>query len=40
MSRPAIELDDVSISFGSMQVLKDVTVSLEEGEFFPIIKSS
>lgn len=37
MGRKAVELEDVSISFGNTPVLKDVTVSLDEGEFLGII---
>lgn len=34
---PAIELKDVSVSFGNTEVLKDVSVQLEKGAFLGII---
>ncbi|MBS3817244.1 MAG: ABC transporter ATP-binding protein [Candidatus Thermoplasmatota archaeon] len=37
MVEPAIELKDVSVSLGNKIVLKDVTVSLDEGTFLGII---
>lgn len=37
MSAKAIELEEVSVSLGETQVLKDVSVSLDEGEFLGII---
>ncbi len=37
MGKEAIGLDNVSVSYGDTQVLKDVSVSLDEGEFLGII---